>query len=84
MRRLVWLLVPLSLAGCGGGKAATTLSVSCDSGTELFGAVSITLSGDLADGRPTLTFPDPANPGKTGSIPVQPHGHCTITPSAPG
>jgi hypothetical protein len=35
------------------------------------------------DGRPTMTFPDPTNPGKTGTISVPPHGHCKVTAQAP-
>lgn len=83
MHRLAWLVIPLSLAACGGSKSASTFSVTCDGGTQLFGAASIDVSGDLVDGRPTMTFPDPANPGKTGTISVPPHGHCKVTPQAP-
>ena len=83
MHRLAWLVIPLSLAACGGGKSAVTLSVTCDGGTELFGAASIEVLGDTVDGHPTLNFPDPANPGKTGTISVRPHGHCKVTPQAP-
>lgn len=82
MHRLAWLAIPLSLAACGGGKSASTLSVTCDGGTQLFGAASIDVLGDVVDGRPTMKFPDPANPGKIDSISVQPHGHCKITPQA--
>ena len=82
MRRLAWLVIPLSLAACGGGKSATPLSVTCSGGTELYGAASIDVSGDLVDGRPTITYPDPTNPGKTGTLSVQPHGHCKITAQA--
>jgi hypothetical protein len=84
MHRLAWLLFPLLLAACGGGKPAVTLSVACDGGVELFGAASIEVLGDPVNGRPTMNFPDPANPGKTGTISVQPHGHCTITPASSG
>ena len=83
MRRLAWLMIPLSLAACGGGKSAGTLSVTCDGGTELFGAASIEVLGDVVGGHPTLRFPDPANAGKTGTIAVQQHGSCKITPRAP-
>jgi hypothetical protein len=83
MHRLAWLLIALSLAACGGSKSGPTLSVSCDGGTELFGATSIDVAGDTVDGRPTMTFPDPVNAGKTGTISVPPHGHCKITSRAP-
>ena len=81
MRHLVWMTVALSLAGCGGGKSSGTLSVTCAGGTQLVGAASIDVLGDLANGQPTMEFPDPANPGKTGTISVQPHSHCKITPA---
>ena len=81
MRRLVCTMLVFTVAGCGGGKPATTLSVTCARGTQLVGAASIDLLGDLADGRPTINFPDPANPGQTGTISVQPHDHCKITPT---
>jgi hypothetical protein len=80
MLRLAWLLIPLSLAACGGKAPEPALSVSCDGGTQLFGALSIDVPGDVVNGRPVLTFPDPANPGKTGQIAVPPAGHCKITP----
>lgn len=83
MRRLIWLALVSSLAGCGGDKPATTLSVTCTGGTQLVGAASIDVLGDLANGLPTMNFPDPANPGKTGNISVQPHDRCKITPGNP-
>lgn len=82
MYRLAWLLIPLSLAGCGGKSAAPTLSVNCPGGSQLFGATSIDVSGNVVNGRPTMTFPDPVNPGKTGSISVQPGADCRITAQA--
>ena len=84
MRLLAWLVLSLSLAGCGGGKSSTTLSVTCDGGTGLIGAESIDVSGELVNGRPMLSFPDPANPGRTGTISVQAHDHCKITPGVAG
>ena len=84
MYRLAWLAVPLLLTACGGGKSAGTLTVTCAGagGTQLYGATSIDVLGDDVNGRPTMNFPDPANPSKTGSISVEPHGHCTITPQS--
>ena len=81
MRHLVWLIFVLSLAGCGGDKSAGTLSVTCAGGTQLVGAASIDVLGDLANGQPRIEFPDLANPGKTGSISVQPNDRCKITPA---
>ena len=80
MLRLAWLLIPLSLAACGGKAPVQTISVTCDGGTQLYGATSIDVQGDVVNGHPVMTFPDPANPGKTGSIPVPAGGHCHITP----
>jgi len=81
MRHVAWLLLPTLLAGCGGGSSSATLSVVCGGGTQLVGAASVEVLGDLANGRPTMEFPDPANPGKDGAISVQPHERCKITPS---
>jgi len=83
MHRLAWLVIPLSLAACGGGKSTPTLSVVCAGGTQLFGAASIDVLGDVVNGRPTMNYPDPANSGHTGSISVEPRGHCKITPQVP-
>jgi hypothetical protein len=80
-RRLGWLFLPIVLAGCGGDKPATTLSVVCNGSGALAGARSIDVLGDLVNGRPTLSFPDPANPGKTGTLAVGPDTRCTITPT---
>ena len=71
----------LSLAGCGGGKSSGSLSITCAGGTQLVGAASIEVLGELADGRPRIEFPDPANPGKTGVITVQPRDHCKVSPA---
>ncbi len=79
MLRFAWLLIPLSLAACGGKASVETLSVTCDGGTQLYGALSIDVPGDLVNGRPSLTFPDPANPeedrpdGSAGGGPLQDH-----------
>jgi hypothetical protein len=80
MRRLAWLLIPLSLTACDGKKTVASLSVTCDGGTELYGAASIDVLGDVVNGRPTMSFPDPTNPGKTGAISVQAGSRCKITP----
>jgi hypothetical protein len=83
MHRLAWLAIPLSLAACGGSKSAPTLTVTCTGGIQLVGAASVDVPGDMANGRPTMNYPDPSNPGKTGSISVEPHGHCKVTPQTP-
>jgi hypothetical protein len=81
MRRAAWIILVWSLAGCGGEKTASSLTVVCGSGTKLVGAESIDVLGDLANGRPVMEFPDPANPGKTGAIAVPSRDHCKVTPS---
>jgi hypothetical protein len=86
MRRLACLVIALSLAACGGGsKSGPSLSVVCSGagGVQLVGATSIDVLGDPQNGRPTLTYPDPVNAGKTGSISVPPLNQCRITPTAP-
>jgi hypothetical protein len=79
MRHLAWLILLPLLGGCGGGKSTTTVSVTCSGGTQLVGAESVDVLGDLDNGRPTMRFPDPANPGRDGTISVQPHERCKIT-----
>ena len=83
MHRLAWLAIPLLLAACGGSKSTPALSVVCSGGVQLAGAASIDVLGDVVNGRPTLSFPDPANAGKTGTIAVEPRGQCRITPQTP-
>ena len=88
MHRMVSLLLPLvfplALTACGGSKSGPAVTVTCSSGTAVVGATSVDLSADPATGRPLMNFPDPANPGKTGSIALEPRGRCTITPTQPG
>jgi hypothetical protein len=81
MLRLAWLVLLLPIAACGGGQSPATLSISCAGGIKLVGAASTDVAGNVAGGRPTISFPDPANPGKTGTISVQPHDHCKVTPT---
>jgi hypothetical protein len=82
--QLGWLGLPVILAGCGGDKAATTLSVTCNGSVALVGARSVDVLGDQVNGRTTLSFPDPANPGKTGTLAVAPRDRCSISPSGSG
>jgi hypothetical protein len=79
--RLAWLLVPCLLAACGGSKQEELLSVTCGSNVVLNGARSIDVLGDPVNGRTTLNFPDPVNPGQTGTIPIPPHDRCKIAPT---
>jgi hypothetical protein len=67
------------LAGCGHsspGKA--TLSVTCDGSLMLAGAS--TISAAASGAGTTLSFPDPVNPGQTGTLPIQPGHSCAIAP----
>ena len=82
MRRLACLILIAPLAACGGRKEATTISVTCSDGVRLVGAASVDVLGDLADGRPAMKYADPANAGRTGTIAIQPHQHCTVAPTA--
>ena len=82
MRRLAWLGIPLLLAGCGGSKPAATLTVTCTGGVQLVGATSLDVLGDVVNGHPTISYPDPVNPAKTGTISVEPRGTCRVTPQA--
>jgi hypothetical protein len=73
--------VPLLLSACGGhSNSAPTLSVSCNGSLVLAGASSIDVTY-LAGKSTMLSFPDPANPGHVGSLPVSDGQPCTITPS---
>ena len=82
MRPLICLILLVPLAACGGRKEATTVSVTCSDGVGLVGAASVDVLGDLTDGRPAMKYADPANAGRTGTITIQPHQHCTIAPTA--
>jgi hypothetical protein len=75
-----WLCLPVVLAGCGGDKPAATLSVTCNGSAALAGARSIDVLGDQTNGRTVMTFPDPANKGRTNTLSVGPNERCTITP----
>jgi hypothetical protein len=82
--RLSLLVLPLALAGCGGDKPKATLSVTCRGSAALVGALSIDILGDPVNGRPTISFPDPANPGQTGTLSIPPASRCSITPELTG
>ena len=78
MRWLAWLLIPLCLAACGGSKSAGNITVTCGGNIALSGVPSVDVMGDTANGRPVMTFRDPVNPGKSGTLTVQPHDYCRI------
>jgi hypothetical protein len=79
--RLGWLWLPILLAGCGGSdKPTVTLSVTCAGNEALVGARSIDVLGDVVNGRPTLSFPDPVIRGQTGTLAVPAGNRCSITP----
>jgi hypothetical protein len=84
MQRLLWLAIPLALAGCGGSKSAPALTVTCTGGVQLVGATSVDVLGDVVNGRPTINYPDPVNAAKTGSIAVPPRGQCRVSAQPPG
>ncbi|MBE7211068.1 MAG: hypothetical protein INR65_08610 [Gluconacetobacter diazotrophicus] len=74
------LALPLLLAACGhSDPAPSTLSVSCDNSLLLAGATS--LQAIATEHGASLSYPDPVNPGHTGSLPLQPGHPCTITTS---
>lgn len=83
--RLLRLGVPLSVAlpallgGCGHSAPTATLSVTCNGSLSLAGASSIQVESDPGHGT-RLTFPDPANPGHTGTLPIAEGQPCTIAP----
>jgi hypothetical protein len=78
---LIWLCLPVAVAGCGGDKPAATISVSCGGTVALAGARSVDVLGDPVNGKTTLSFPDPANPGQTGTLVVPSHNKCSISPT---
>lgn len=79
--RLVLLGLPLALAACGHSAPSTpTLSVTCDGHLTLAGASSIDVTSGGAGKDTMLSFPDPANPGHTGTLPISDGQPCSITP----
>lgn len=80
--RLVLLGLPItaSLSACGHSAPMTpTLSVTCNGSLSLAGAASIDVAS-VAGGGTLMSFPDPANPGHTGTLPVTTGQPCTIAP----
>ena len=76
-----WLALPMILTGCGGDKPAATLTVTCRGSVALVGARSVDVLGDQVNGRTAMSFPDPANSGKTGTLSVSPGDRCSIKPA---
>ncbi len=76
----VVLVLPLAAAACGhsDAKSTPTLSVTCDGTLRLAGAASIDVAS--TGGGALLSFPDPANPGHTNTLPVAAGTACTIAP----
>ena len=77
---LAILVLPLAAAACGhsDAKSTPTLSVTCDGTLRLAGAASIDVA--TVGGGTLLSFPDPANPGHTGTLPLSAGTPCTIAP----
>ncbi len=80
--RLAWfglLALCLTATACGGGSSASTVSVTCGSGTALVGAKYVNVIVDPATKTTVLSFPDPLNDQQTGTIQVD--RRCTISPT---
>ena len=77
---LAILALPLAAAACGhsDNKSTPTLSVTCEGNLRLAGAASIDVA--TVGGGTMLSFPDPANPGHTGTLPLSPGTPCSIAP----
>jgi hypothetical protein len=83
--KLIWAcLLPLTglLVGCGSSPSSNTLSITCGGSLSMAGAKSIEIGSDSPNTGLTLSYPDPANPGHTGSVAVKPGMHCTVAPTA--
>ena len=73
------LMLLLALGACGGGPV-TTLVVTCGGSTVLAGAKSVDVVVDPVSKMTALSFPDPVNTGRTGTIAVQ--SRCTVVPKS--
>ena len=78
--RLVLLGLPVWLSACGHSESTASLSVACGGETVLTGAASIDVAPAPGGQETMLSFPDPANPGHVGTLPVTGGRPCTITP----
>ena len=85
MRMLRWTGVALPLfllVGCGhSDPGPPSLSVSCDNSLMLAGAANVSVMQAPGGQGALLSFPDPANSGQTGTLPVTAGRACTITPT---
>ena len=79
--RLVLLGLPLLVSACGSSAAPPALSVTCNGSLALTGATSIDVSSNSGGSGAVLTFPDPANAGHTGTIPITAGERCSIAPA---
>ncbi len=81
--RLAWpvlLALSVALSACGSSSPTATLFVKCAGSTALAGASSIDVLADGPGKGAVLSFPDPANAGQTGTIPVTAGNRCTVLP----
>jgi hypothetical protein len=77
--RLAWfglLALSLSAAACGRGSPASSVTVTCNGSTVLVGTKYVNVVVDPNSKTTMLTFPDPLNDDKTGTIAVD--RKCTI------
>jgi hypothetical protein len=81
--RLAWsalLVLSIPLSACGSSTPTATLSVKCAGSTALAGATSLDVLADPGGKGTVLSFPDPANIGQTGTIPISAANRCTVLP----
>jgi hypothetical protein len=80
--RVAWfglLALSLSTAACGRGSSASSLTVTCNGATALVGAKYVNVIVDQAAKSTVLSFPDPLNDDRTGTIAVD--RRCMIAPT---
>ncbi len=81
--RLAWpalMALSVALTACGSSSSTATLSVKCAGSTALAGAASLDVLADVPGKGAVLSFPDPANAGQTGTIPITAGNRCTVLP----
>ena len=73
--------LPLALSACGhSASSIPTLSVNCGGSLMLAGASSIDIATAPGGAGTVLSFPDPADPGHTGTLPIPPGQACSVSP----